>query len=439
MVCTETISISRNAHALSQPRKLADRGIVDPLANLFSTNIGTSAPAPVGAESVKDIQVNTQASTTSIARSTTTVEQDSQSQSRFLRPDSKYSKLKRRVGQGSSSQLPGQSMLDQVEEEEAVPSKRFKSFDPNIESVTSQAAARLKEKEAKEKMAHLHSDGGEDVKAIASERRVAEIGSDSDQDSSAKATQSKSRKKAGQADNEGKPNAKQTRTDDRPSAKESVYLQIKTGRRKIGKADADINEDFNNLRIKKTQAPESHKMGWNERDVFQEEMTEDAAWEAEDKSTFFQVRFVPMARPKSSVRSQALSVDPLYTGRPNFKAFKPKALVASTSTAAGQRKKRADIALVAYEAPSYGLQESYGDRGPRQNNGDDSDTSIEMPMPDLENTRKGKGRAKATASSRATKSAKGKRAVVSDSSEEDELEGQESSTAREESAPAVKK
>lgn len=380
--------------------------------------------------------MSTQASSISSRRAVAVDSQDSQSQSRFSRPDSKYSKLKRRVGQDSASQLTPLPELELPDETDQPPVKKFKSFDPDIESVASQAAARQKEREKQENVKRLLADDDEEVKP--SQRKAVEVQREMEEEPSREATQVSSRKKGTLAKDEVKGNKKQPEDTTKASQKETVYLQVKTGRRKIAKADADINEDFNNLRIRKTQAAESHKMGWNERDVFQEEMAEDAGWEAEDKSTFFQVRFVPMVRPKNANTSGNPAVDPRYAGKPNFKAFKPKSSAVGTSHDAVQRRSRPEISLVAQEALGYGLTESYGHEGPRRS-GNESDESIEMPMPDLDNLRKGKGRAKAVAPSKATKPGKGKRPIVSDSSEEDELAEQGSSTAREESVPAPRK
>lgn len=394
------------------------------------------------AENGKESQAASQASSVGSKRTTSIDTQDSQSQAKYLRPDSKYAKLKRRVGQGqgSTSQLTPLSELELPEETEEPPVKKFKSFDPSIESLASQAAARLKEKEKQEKLARLINDEDEDVKPSVPKRTVASAEPDSDGEASQQATQTTSRKKATLVKEEPKGSKKKAEDAGKALQKESVYLQVKTGRRKIGKADADINEDFNNLRLKRSQIPESHKMGWNERDVFQEEMAEDAVWEAEDKSTFFQVRFVPMVRPKDSKARPAPVVDPRYAGKPNFKAFRPKSAIAGNSGTSGQTA-RPQIELVAHEALGYGLTESYGDGdGPRNNDNrdDDSDVSIEMPMADLRPVRKSKARAKPKAPANATRGTKGKKPVVSDSSDEDELDEDESATAREESLPAAK-
>lgn len=426
-----------------QPRKLADRGIIDPFASMFAPVSGPSTIAPINAETSEGSQAASQASSIGSKRMNSIDTQDSQSQAKYLRPDSRYAKLKRRVGQGqgSTTQLSTLSELELPEETEESPAKKFKSFDPSIESVASQAAARLKEREKQDKFARLinNEDEDEDVKPSVVKRKAAAAQPDSDEEPSQEATQSTSRKKATQGKEDPKAGKKKTAETSKVVPKESVYLQVKTGRRKIGKADADINEDFNNLRLKRSQIAESHKMGWNERDVFQEEMAEDAVWEAEDKSTFFQVRFVPMVRQKDANARPAAAVDVRYAGKPNFKAFRPKTAVAGTSGTTLPRS-RPQIELVAHEALGYGLTESYGnDDGPRNNNdGNDSDVSIEMPMADLGPTRKGKDKAKAKAPVKSTRSAKGKKPVVLDSSDEDELDAEESATAREDSVPMAR-
>lgn len=409
---------------------------------MFAPASGPSVIAPLISEASKETQAASQTSSIGSKRINSFETQDSESQAKYLRPDSKYAKLKRRVGQGqgSTTQLSTLSELELPEETEEPPAKKIKSFDPSIESLASQAAARMKEREKQEKLARLmHDEDEEDVKPSVAKRKAVAVQPDSDEEPSREATQSTSRKKATQAKEEPKAGQKKTGDTSKPLPKESVYLQVKTGRRKIGKADADINEDFNNLRLKRSQIAESHKMGWNERDVFQEEMAEDAVWEAEDKSTFFQIRFVPMVRPKDANARPAMAVDPKYAGKPNFKAFRPKTATASTS-GTNLPRARPQIELVAHEALGYGLTESYGDGdGPRNNNdGNDSDVSIEMPMADLGPTRKGKGKAKAKAPAKSARGAKSKKPVVSDSSDEDELDDEESATAREESVPATR-
>lgn len=387
---------------------------------------------------------NAEASSLASSRATTKPvaaisESQSQSQSRTTRTEGKFSKLKRRVGQTNASQGSSLGELELPEESDEPPSKKFKSFDPDVASAISQISSR-KDGEQKKPTPIIEEDEEEEEVKLKSKPPKASVASKSgaslpaagaDEDMAQNASQVVSRRKGGAAlTAKEKKKAEQVAE----AARTSQFLQVKTGRRKLGTEDAAFNDDFNRLHLRKTQIPEAHKMGWNERDVFQEEMSEDARWAPEDKSTFFQIRFVPMVRKKPAATTDSSAA---FAGKTNFKAFRPKSSQGGPQSARTITPAvRAQVALVAEAMPGYGLRESYGEgTDDIGDGGNETEESVEMPMAGQATQRKNKAAAKSQgkASARSSRTASSKRAVVPAASDEEEASA--SSTAEEDSAP----
>ena len=428
-----------------------------------------------------------------------------------VRSDSKYANLKRRVrtdGAGTSQQDGSQPATQLAgseygfgddagneDDEAAPPTKKFKSFDPDVESATSQVSERLrKQREAKEAEATAKAldgiaeeedgaDEGGTSQATSrksqpkSKRTITDVVPDSEEENAAREATQKATKKRAAAS--AAPPAS-TATGKKPTkaslaaaaaaeqqkaaeTQRARYLQVDTGKRRVNPAEAGFNEEFNRLKIKKPVAAESKRMGWNERDVFQEEMNERVGgdgdddddgrgdWKPDDNATFFQVKFVQMCRQPSAARAAKnaapRAIDPKYAGMPNFKAFRPKNSVQANGGAAAarqQRSQRADVPLVVHEPMGYGLSESYGRgnedaaRGHRARSNkkdEDSDDSVEMEMPMQGTNRAGNGTGKGKASQAKAKPKAGgknsrKQAVESEEEEEEDELDQSSGSSR---------
>jgi hypothetical protein len=426
-----------------QPRRIADKAPIDPFASMFED----TAPAPSSA------QINREQSETQLA-SSMDIENasigsnasSSKPQSFVPREGSKYAKLKRRAGTNGTSQIMAIDEADTSIHEEEPPSKKIKSFDPDVESVASQASQalqrkkKLQEEERNKQLANIAEE--EEVpstatakKAVPAKRKAAETVPDSEDEAEQGSSKTQPAKKRTKEPTSTEASKKMTSREEKAAlkasqaAEQAKYLQVANSKRKMTKTDAGFNEEFNKLKIVKPVAKESHKIGWNERDMIQEEMEEETNWEPDDNATFFQVRFVSMVRPDLQVQKPQVSVDPRYAGKPNFKAFRPK----NNKIPQGDtRVKRQNIALKAVEPLGYGLAETYNKQG-----NDDSDEDIEMPMADTASKKKGKGKAKATQSQKAPpkKAASRKKQVVSDSEEDEMDDDSRTSTAREESVP----
>lgn len=357
-----------------------------------------------------------------------------------VRADSKYAKVRRRLG-ASALSLAEEAAAKSDREEDAPPAKRIKSFDPDVESATSQVQERFRKQQLAREAESLAQviEEEDDFAApqpkkatlATSKKKAVEPEPESDEEATRAAT---FRKKGTQASasqaaiKKGKA-AEATQTNPQPA-----YLQVNTGRRKIAKAEMEINDEFNKLKIKKPVAAEAHKMGWNERDVLQDEMNEDVAadWQPNDKSTFFQIKYVSMVRPGGKQPARAAppaSIDPKYAGKPNFKAFRPK----TGQPAPVQRATRPQISLVVQEPLGYGLRESYG-----QDNAEESEEDIVMPIQNA-TTKRTKRTAKTKAWQQQSQKAppaakpnpKAKKAVItSESDEEQEEEESEGSAAQ---------
>ena len=421
-----------------QPRRIADRAPVDPFAGLFGQDETRDTPS---------IQVVGKGSDNGVGSSVAFVDSIGSSfppaeqapPPALSHPKSKYAKLKRRAGIGteSSQVLPFEDSEDQEMLEDEHPAKKFKSFDPDVESVASQASQALQKKKEQQRL-QLSDIAEEEHVTFASnkpivKRKATEVGPGSGEELAEDASQANTRRKLSQSVQPVSVNAPKNAKGKRGEASTSQtqeqpkYLQIATGRRKVNKMDAGFNDEFNKLKIVKPVAKESHKMGWNERDVFQEEMAEETRWEPDDKATFFQIRFVPLVRPKGPIRPSIAPVDPRYAGRPNFKAFRPKNERLSQLTG-NRRNGRHEIAVVAHEPPGYGLKESYSGGGDHESEED----SVEMPMIPMARSRSGRKRAEGKAPKAADR-----RRVVGSEEEEEEDEDEDvgmSTTARADSA-----
>lgn len=329
-----------------------------------------------------------------------------------VRSDSKWAKVRRRVG--TESQLTPLEDLDAAQAEaEEPPHKKFKSFDPDVESVASQALERRKAMQQAAEQSQTKTAAADKARA---KRKVTEALPEDDEENEDAARPSTSRNRSTQPESTTARRSKRQKEDaDSATEKQpagSQYLQINTGRRKVNPVDASFNKEFNELKIARPRTIVSHKMGWNERDVIQEELEEedDSEWRPDDKSTFLQVKFVnfpPHERPCQPLPPH----DPRNTGRPNFKAFKPK----SVKGASQQRAQRPAIVLVAHEPLGYGLKESYGsdaDLKVKKGGDDNDDDGDDIQMPLLPSQRKRKTVSKTTKPT--------KLAVVSESSGEDE-------------------
>lgn len=364
------------------------------------------------------------------------------------RLNSKYAGLKRRAGTASGSQLTALDELGADNDDlDLPPLKKVKSFDPDVESAMSQAAAKRRERQQQEALSNIaeaeeQPDEGFEAskRATATDKKRKNAPTSAQSDDEAQGARKKATTKSTDSTAAKIQKGAATQADAAERPKEERYLQVKTGRKRVTKDEAGFNEEFNKLKIQRPLLPVSKKMGWNERDIVQEELEEedDGFLKADDKATFFQIKYVSMARKKPVV--PVVSVDPKYAGKPNFKAFRPKTTLNGTRNSAAVQEKRKNIKLVLAEPLGYGLKESY--RADKDDS--DPDEEIEMPMGNTQKKRAApKAKAKAATAPPAKKVIPGRRNkknIIDESDEEeDELEDDtqsaRSSTVREDSRP----
>ena len=410
-----------------QPRRIADRTPVDPFADMFGDSESYQKEAMSLPKDEIDIPAGNNLENNENAGISGSVSFQS-----LPRTHSKYAKLKRRAGQtqGPDSSQPFliEDNKKQDAEMEIPPAKKFKSFDPNVESVTSHASQRKKDQQLVQ-LSNLPEEEEYTSKArqITLKRKGAALPQSSDKEPVQKAVRSTGRKDASQSLDTGTQKKGKQQLEEAELDQEAVqarYLHVDTGRRKVNTIDAGFNDDFNKLKIVKAVLPESHKMGWNERDIIQEEMNENTAWEPDDNATFFQIRYVSLARPERPIHKALAPIDPRYTDKPNYKAFRPKN--GKYLDQAGTRKDRPSIELIVHEPPDYGLKESYG----RSGDHDNDDASVEIaPTSSSRNARRGKHE---TGPKQAMQSSNTgyKRNVVISESEEEEGNAEAASTSR---------
>lgn len=439
-----------------KPRKLGARPAVDPLADMFNDDMIqtqlVSHPPRIPSRDGSTMEVDNAGS----SMASTTSRTGNAASTTIPRANSKYAGLKRRAGTENSQLTPLHELGQDEADFEVVqpPVKKHKSFDPDVESAMSQAAAKRKQKmKEQESLAGIVEDAEVEevvVPAVAKRKAAAAVGvSDDEQPRPTQRSRTEqTQQPRAQATAKSAANAAKSEVDSatqvaQTQSKESKYLQIKTGRKRVTKDEAAFNEDFNRLKIVKPLRPEARKMGWNERDIVEEELQEDSEdggrWEPDDNATFFQIRFVSMVgqRPKRA----AGPVDPRYAGMPNFKAFRPKDGRNGAVSIGARRKERPAINLTIQAPLGFGLKESYGREASRET---DSEDDIEMPMANSKRKavpKKSATQNKGKQPAQPTKSRR--RNVVSESEEEedelDELDEEsrpQSSTARGGSEPA---
>ncbi|KDE03426.1 hypothetical protein, variant 2 [Microbotryum lychnidis-dioicae p1A1 Lamole] len=180
----------------------------------------------------------------------------------------------------------------------------------------------------------------------------------------------------------GKGKASNQVIDDEAGVEQAPVLLQVTSRRGKGKAalmEQELNDDFNRLKIvkpnfKMMNAPERHRMTWDEIDSNEEHMrlvrddqeqreehdVDDPNFWAGKPHGMFVVKKVHFPRPQTL--QPRFEDTGQWAGRANFKAFKPKEAL---GTANERSEPRPPIRLAPIKRADYGIGKSYKTKGNR--------------------------------------------------------------------------